>query len=119
MRRADGTHRIVVTGAGWCTPLGDRIDPVWRALLEGRSAVGRVRHYDASTFATDFAAETPAPSLAGRSAAAQVPVGAGDVVLFAFTPHFRGQPRNTFKMLFNALMGASTEGGVAGGLTCR
>ncbi|MEZ4417259.1 MAG: M14 family metallopeptidase [Gemmatimonadota bacterium] len=58
--------------------------------------------------------------LAGRTAAAQVAVGEGDVVLFAFTPHFRGQPRNTFKLLFNALMGASTEGLPRGeGLRCR
>lgn len=48
--------------------------------------------------------------LAGRTAAAQIGVGQGQVVLFGFTPHFRGQPRNTFKLLFNALMGSSTEG---------
>ena len=48
--------------------------------------------------------------LAGQTATAQVAVGSGQVVLFAFTPHFRGQPRNTFKLLFNALWGASTEG---------
>jgi hypothetical protein len=58
--------------------------------------------------------------LAGRTAAAQVSVGDGDVVLLAFSPHFRGQPRNTFKLLFNALVGASTEGLPAGeGLPCR
>ncbi len=58
--------------------------------------------------------------LAGRTAAARVAVGDGDVVLFAFQPHFRGQPRNTFKLLFNALMGASTEGlPEGGGLECR
>jgi hypothetical protein len=58
--------------------------------------------------------------LAGRTAAAEVDVGSGDVVLFAFEPHFRGQPRNTFKLLFNALMGASTEGLPSGrGLDCR
>ena len=51
---------------------------------------------------------------------AQVAVGSGQVVLFAFTPHFRGQPRNTFKLLFNALVGSTTEGIPAGtGLNCR
>jgi hypothetical protein len=49
-----------------------------------------------------------------------VEVGEGDVVLFAFTPHFRGQPRNTFKLLFNALVGASTDGLPTGdALDCR
>ena len=47
--------------------------------------------------------------LAGRAAAADVEVGRGRVILFAFTPHFRGQPRNTFKLLFNALWGSATE----------
>jgi hypothetical protein len=57
--------------------------------------------------------------LAGQTATAQVAVGSGQVVLFSFTPHFRGQPRNTFKLLFNALWGASTDGLPMGsGLGC-
>lgn len=57
--------------------------------------------------------------LAGRTAAAQVQVGAGTVVLFAFTPHFRGQPRNTFKLLFNALVGSTMDvPSGASGLNC-
>ncbi len=48
-----------------------------------------------------------AEHLAGYPATAQVEIGSGSVVLFAFTPHFRGQPRNTFKLLFNALMGSA------------
>ena len=47
--------------------------------------------------------------LAGRTAAAMASVGEGQVVLLPFQPHFRGQPRGTFKLLFNALMGSSTE----------
>lgn len=58
--------------------------------------------------------------LAGRTAAAQISVGAGQVVLFGFQPHFRGQPRNTFKLLFNSLMGSVTDGvPTGGGLDCR
>lgn len=44
--------------------------------------------------------------LAGRAAAVRVPVGEGHVLLLGFTPHFRGQPHNTYKLLFNALHGA-------------
>ena len=47
--------------------------------------------------------------LAGQTATAQVAAGSGRVVLFAFTPHFRGQPSNTFKLLFKAPWGSSTE----------
>jgi hypothetical protein len=49
--------------------------------------------------------------LAGRPAAARVALGRGQVVLLAFTPHFRGQPRNTYKLLFNPLFAAAMEGG--------
>ena len=58
--------------------------------------------------------------LAGYPAAAQVGVGEGQVVLFAFRPHFRGQPRNTFKLLFNALAASATDGlPTPPGLPCR
>ncbi len=45
--------------------------------------------------------------LAGKPAAIQAPVGNGSVVLIGFRPDTRGQPRNTFKLLFNPLF-AST-----------
>ena len=58
--------------------------------------------------------------LAGYPAAAQIGVGEGQVVLFAFRPHFRGQPRNTFKLLFNALAASATQGlPERPGLDCR
>ena len=48
---------VVVTGAGWVTPLGHDIDSVWTRLLNAESAVAPITHFDASTFATNFAAE--------------------------------------------------------------
>ena len=55
--------------------------------------------------------------LAGRTAAAQAAVGDGQVMLFGIQPHFRGQPRSTFKLLFNALMerGGAPMAAAAGG----
>jgi 3-oxoacyl-[acyl-carrier-protein] synthase II len=50
-------RRVVLTGQGWITPLGHDVDSVWSKLLAGASGVGRVTRYDASTFATNFAAE--------------------------------------------------------------
>jgi hypothetical protein len=49
--------------------------------------------------------------LAGRAAGVRVPMGRGQVVLVGFTPHFRGQSRNTYKLLFNPILQAATERG--------
>lgn len=52
--------RVVITGTGWVTPLGSDITTVWSRLLKGESGVGRVTHFDAGTFKTNFAAEVKA-----------------------------------------------------------
>lgn len=41
--------------------------------------------------------------LAGKVAGVRVPVGRGSVVAYGFRPGWRGQPHNTFKLLFNPL----------------
>ena len=41
--------------------------------------------------------------VAGRVGAARVPVGKGQAIVMGFRPHWRGQPHNTFKLLFNPL----------------
>jgi hypothetical protein len=45
--------------------------------------------------------------LAGNGAAARAGLGEGEVILLGFRTQFRGQPRGTFKLLFNALQGAA------------
>jgi 3-oxoacyl-[acyl-carrier-protein] synthase II len=56
--------RVVLTGMGWVTPLGHRVQAVWEALMAGRSGVGRITRFDASTFKTNFAAEVKGFQLA-------------------------------------------------------
>lgn len=50
--------------------------------------------------------------LAGKTAAARVPLGTGQVVLLAFEPHFRAQSHNTFKLLFNPLHASTLDASV-------
>ncbi|MCI0458390.1 MAG: beta-ketoacyl-ACP synthase II [Gemmataceae bacterium] len=50
-------RRVVITGMGVLTPLGHQPEELFRALIEGRSGVGPITAFDASTFPTRFAAE--------------------------------------------------------------
>lgn len=52
-----GSGRVVITGMGWVTPLGHSVETVWTAMMQGRSGVGRITRFNASTFKTNFAAE--------------------------------------------------------------
>jgi 3-oxoacyl-[acyl-carrier-protein] synthase II len=49
--------RVVVTGLGAITPLGNSIDELWVNLLAGKSGVGLITKFDTTHFKTKFAAE--------------------------------------------------------------
>src|SRR6185437_5960698 len=50
-------RRVVVTGLGAVTPLGNTRDEFWRRLIAGESGIGRITAFDASDFITQIAAE--------------------------------------------------------------
>ncbi len=49
--------RVVVTGLGAITPLGNNVPDYWNALLNGVSGSAKITHFDASEFKTQFACE--------------------------------------------------------------
>ncbi|MDI3341503.1 MAG: beta-ketoacyl-ACP synthase II [Sphaerobacter sp.] len=50
-------RRVVVTGMGIVSPVGNTLDAAWDALLSGRSGTGPITRFDASGFATQIAGE--------------------------------------------------------------
>ncbi len=50
-------RRVVITGIGCVTPLGNDIDTMWRNVLDGDCAIAPTTLFDARTFPTQFASE--------------------------------------------------------------
>ena len=50
-------RRVVVTGLGMLSPLGNDVDTTWKNILAGKSGIGPITSFDASEFSTHFAGE--------------------------------------------------------------
>ncbi len=49
--------RVVVTGLGALTPIGNTVDEYWKNLIDGKSGAAPITHFDAEKFKTKFACE--------------------------------------------------------------
>ncbi|MCF8233152.1 MAG: beta-ketoacyl-[acyl-carrier-protein] synthase II, partial [Bacteroidales bacterium] len=49
--------RVVVTGLGAITPIGNTVEEFWKNTVDGVSGAGDITHFDASKFKTKFACE--------------------------------------------------------------
>lgn len=47
-------RRVVITGLGLVTPVGNDVDSTWKALLSGQSGIAPITKFDASEFTTRF-----------------------------------------------------------------
>lgn len=69
---ANQAHRVVITGVGAVTPLGQTAETFWKACLAGCSGVSPITGFDATNYSTRFAAEIkdwdPAPYMDKKDA---------------------------------------------------
>lgn len=47
-------RRVVITGLGMVTPLGNDVESTWKALKEAKSGINILEHFDTSAFSTRF-----------------------------------------------------------------
>ncbi|MEO0556879.1 MAG: beta-ketoacyl-ACP synthase II [Bacteroidota bacterium] len=50
-------RRVVVTGLGALTPIGNTVSAFWESMMDGRSGAAPITNFDASPFGTTFACE--------------------------------------------------------------
>src|SRR5437867_750651 len=66
MASKDTERRVVITGLGLVSPLGNDVETSWNALLAGKCGIGPITAFDASAFDTKIAAQVkdfdPAPA---------------------------------------------------------
>ena len=59
MNSTANLRRVVVTGLGWVTSLGDSVTDVFDALAAGKSGIGTVTRFDPTDFDTRFGGQIP------------------------------------------------------------
>jgi 3-oxoacyl-[acyl-carrier-protein] synthase II len=63
-------RRVVITGLGMLSPLGNDLASSWDGIVNGRSGIGPISHFDASSFPTRIAGEVrdfdPSPWIAAK-----------------------------------------------------
>ncbi len=59
-------RRVVVTGLGAVTPIGNDVDSFWNSVKEGKVGIGEITQFDASEFKVKIAAEVKDFDIKGR-----------------------------------------------------
>jgi len=57
MLNGNGRRRVVITGLGAVTPLGNDLETTWSNLIAGESSAGPITHFDATDYPVRFACE--------------------------------------------------------------
>jgi 3-oxoacyl-[acyl-carrier-protein] synthase II len=110
--------RVVVTGIGAVTPVGNNAADTWKAVLAGQSGIGPITHFDASGLRTQIAAEvkgfSPSPYLSGKEARRMDPLAhyaasaAGQAIEDAGLDDWPGLDRRRVGVVVGAAVGGMT-----------
>ena len=76
-------RRVAVVGLGLATSLGFDVDDVWRAVLAGRSGVGRIRQFPSDAFPVNIGSEVDVDALCARAETATEPARLNRTLTFA------------------------------------
>ena len=111
-------HRVVVTGLGAVTPVGNNVNDTWEAVLAGQSGIGRITRFDPSGLRTQIAAEvkgfTPSPYLSSKEARRMDPLAhyaasaAGQALEDAGLEDWTGLDRSRVAVVIGAAVGGMT-----------
>src|SRR6478752_1487814 len=50
-------RRVVVTGMGIVSPIGNSLESAWESVSNGRSGIGKITHFDTTNYTTNIAGE--------------------------------------------------------------
>ncbi|MFM2295159.1 MAG: beta-ketoacyl-ACP synthase, partial [Verrucomicrobiota bacterium] len=50
-------RRVVITGMGAVTPIGNNVETFWQNLIAGQCGIGPITHFDVSAYDTKIAGE--------------------------------------------------------------
>ena len=50
-------RRVVVTGMGAITPIGNNVEEFWNSLVEGKCGIDKITHFDTTNYKVKLAGE--------------------------------------------------------------
>ncbi|MEO5999095.1 MAG: beta-ketoacyl synthase N-terminal-like domain-containing protein, partial [Chitinophagaceae bacterium] len=57
MEKSRNVYRVVVTGIGALTPVGNNVTDFWASMISGTSGAAAITKFDTTKFKTKFACE--------------------------------------------------------------
>ena len=117
VQRGIAMRRVVITGMGAVTPLGNDVESTWQGAVEGRSGVDFMRAFDTSEFPVHIAAEVKDFDLNGDLVPAKELKRLDRNVQFALAAAKRGARPTPARTGTSPTVSASCSGRASAGCT--